>query len=121
MNDVGWFLRSKIWLPAVFVMIFPARGIAGSLECPELAHLSIKETARAMLAQRRALQDRGSSALPQIVYVLKAKHPQNSSGEITNYLLALYCPIVDANKALSTTDKKSKMNQFANEVRAEER
>ncbi len=107
-------------LAALFAATIFTSSAGATLECPELGNLTIKEPVRTMLAQRRALQDRGGSALPQLVYQLRANHPRSPNGEITNYLLALYCPIIDAESGLTKSEKTRKMNQFANEVRAQQ-
>lgn len=107
-------------LTVLSVATFSTPSLGATLECPDFSTLTIKEPARTMLAQRRALQDRGGLALPQLVYELRANHPQSPNGEVTNYLLALYCPIVNADNALTKSAKTQKMNQFAGEVRAQE-
>jgi hypothetical protein len=43
--------------------------------------------------------------------------PVRSYAELTNYLVAAYCPVVNRNSALSVKEKRAAVKRFADQVR----
>ena len=54
--------------------------------------------------------------IPVYVRDLKARHPNVSAGEIVNYLVTAYCPVVNALNGLGAAEQQSRMDAFASQV-----
>jgi hypothetical protein len=88
--------------------------------CPLCGSVILKEPTRSMASQTIALRARGSAAILELIHTLKAAHPRAKHGDITNYLITLYCPIVNSERALSDLEKQQRIEAFAGQVRAQE-
>ena len=47
---------------------------------------------------------------------LKRKYPKADKTELTNYMVAAYCPIVAADQDLSDAEKRERLDQFSEQV-----
>ena len=54
--------------------------------------------------------------VPLIVSALRTRHPGVPGGEIVNYLVTAYCPVVNRISGLSESEKHSKLGAFASQV-----
>jgi hypothetical protein len=54
--------------------------------------------------------------VPLIVSALRTRHPGVPGGEIANYLVTAYCPVVNRMSGLSESEKHSKLGAFASQV-----
>jgi hypothetical protein len=109
----------------IFALILLAASViavpAIALECPQ-PHMKaapgvLQETPRAISMRAATLKARGSAAIPSLIFQLRKSHPASSNGEITNYLITAYCPVVNAKPELTDDEKKSMLVRFANQVR----
>lgn len=110
--------RAFLCLFALLLATGTAASRAQALECPDAHSVRLKEPSNVMKAQTRLLRDRGTGAVSGIAQTLRKKYPEGSKGEITNYLIAVYCPVVNGNPALSDDEKRQKIMRFAAQVRA---
>ncbi len=54
--------------------------------------------------------------VPLIVNALRSRHPGVPGGEIVNYLVTAYCPVVNRMSGLSESEKHAKLGAFASAV-----
>jgi hypothetical protein len=56
-----------------------------------------------------------SNRMPAFVHALRARHPNAPAGEIVNYLVTAYCPVVNR-MAISDVAKKNQLDAFASQA-----
>jgi hypothetical protein len=98
-------------------------GVAAALECP-VAHptttaTALKETAQDIRENSDLLAAQGGGAVGEIITRLKSRYPKASDAEITNYLVTLYCPVVNQNAATSEAQKSARLEEFSSRVMQE--
>ena len=54
--------------------------------------------------------------ISDILHALRSRHPNMSSGELVNYLVAAYCPVLNALTGLSEGEKQVRMDIFASQA-----
>ncbi len=54
--------------------------------------------------------------VPEIVADLRRRYPGVESAEVTNYLMAAYCPIIAALTGLGEAEKQARMDRFASQL-----
>jgi hypothetical protein len=54
--------------------------------------------------------------IPDFVQALRSRHPDASGGELVNYLVTAYCPVVNRLTGLSDGEKRARMDAFAGQV-----
>ena len=92
-----------------------------ALECPapQPAGASgvIQETPAqiAQLSQVLASGDLGNR-IPVFVHGLRSRHPDAPTGDLVNYLVTAYCPVVNSLSGLSDDEKQARMDAFASRV-----
>jgi len=93
----------------------PGRGHAENLECPELGPGAVPD----LLADSRQayLVTSGNSAdlaneIYDLINRLQIRHPNISYTELTDILIATYCPVVAKAPGLSAPEKWRRMRQF---------
>lgn len=93
---------------------------AAALECPQSQSKTmrgaLKETPKQISADARMLAARGWAAIPGLVHSIREANPASSDGEVTNYLITAYCPVVN-DRQLSEGQKKADLARFASQVR----
>lgn len=114
----------ETWLP--LVVLLAASGLVGSvnsaqaLECPDshssTTPMALKETAPAIKEYSDLLAAQGTASVPGIIFRLKRKYPDASDAEVTNYLVTLYCPVVDKSTGLSDDQKKARIAAFSMQI-----
>ena len=65
----------------------------------------------------RTLAARGSAAIPGLIFQIRRDHSGSTNGEIINYLITAYCPVVNGRQELSEQQKRDELNQFSSQVR----
>jgi len=116
-DNEGTRERSFIFF-GLFLVTSAMASNAQALECPDAHSVRLKQPANVIRAETRLLRERGAGAVPDIAHALRKKYPESGHGEITNYLISIYCPIVNTNLALSDDEKRQKVLRFAAQVRA---
>ncbi len=89
---------------------------AAALECPVAHGVAgagvLRETPQAIANLHSTLVAKGSAAAPQIVASLQERHPDAGKGEIGNYLITAYCPVVNARSDMTETAKRAELKTF---------
>lgn len=103
----------KKFVVAVLV-VGSTSGAAMALDCPKPQDLdgsgATPDLTR-QLATRHVL-----SQVAGIYGSLHQQYPKATGAQLTNYLIAAYCPVVKADSALSEPEKEAKVKEFADKV-----
>jgi hypothetical protein len=98
---------------------------AAAFECP-VAHVradnsSIKETPAqiAQLSKELEADQSGNTAIDTVAE-LKRRYPVAPFGEIVNYMIAAYCPIIAKNASLSDEEKEARLENYSQQITAVE-
>ncbi|MGY3423029.1 hypothetical protein ACVWZW_003504 [Bradyrhizobium sp. F1.13.4] len=83
---------------------------------PSDTDAAIKETRAQTKTFEAMLAARGDRATRSIVSSVGMAHPNASAAQITNFVLALYCPLVRHNAALSEDQKRARLKSFSAEL-----
>jgi len=92
-----------------------------ALECPAPrpagAPGTIQETPAQIseLSQLLASGDLGNR-IPVFVNELRSRHPNVPTGELVNYLVTAYCPVVNRLTGLSNGEKQARLSAFVSQV-----
>jgi hypothetical protein len=93
---------------------------ARALDCPIAQPAT---TASALQESRQTIQTlsdlmaaQGTDVVPEIITQLRRKYPTAQDAEITNYLITLYCPVVNQDAALSDAEKSARLGAFSSQV-----
>jgi hypothetical protein len=92
-----------------------------ALECPTPQPTggarAIQETPAQIieLSQVLASGDLGNR-IPVFVHSLRGRHPNAATGELVNYLVTAYCPIVNGLTGLSEGEKQARLSAFVSQV-----
>jgi hypothetical protein len=89
---------------------------AQALECP-VAHPQggkgvLRESRQDISEVSVKLTEHEANVAPELVAGLKARHPKATSGEIVNYLVTAYCPVVNRESGKSEAEKKAQITHF---------
>jgi hypothetical protein len=95
---------------------------ASALECPlpqtTTQRGALKESPRIITEQAQTLAAQGSAAIPSLIHALHKRFPHSTNAEITDYLITAYCPVLNRKRALSDSQRKSRLEQFGDQVRS---
>ena len=58
----------------------------------------------------------GTGAVPEIVTQLRRRYPTAQDAEIADYLVTLYCPVVNRDAALSDAEKANRLSAFSSQI-----
>jgi hypothetical protein len=94
----------------------PARALECPLPQPATTASALKETQQSIQELSNLLAAQGTGVVPEIVTQLRRKYPTAQDAEITNYLVTLYCPVVDKDAALSDAEKAARLGLFSSQV-----
>jgi hypothetical protein len=105
----------------------PCRRTSTSLAVPRIAQQRsgahpeggahvLKETPGAIAQLSNVLRKQGAAAAPKIIARLKARYPEASNAEISNYLITAYCPVVETTPGLTEAAKSLRMRRFSRQV-----
>jgi hypothetical protein len=92
-----------------------------ALECPTPqpagAPGAIQETPAQIseLSQVLASGDLGNR-IPVFVHLLRSRHPNVPTGDLVNYLVTAYCPVVNSLTGLSNGEKQARLSAFVRQV-----
>jgi hypothetical protein len=121
------FLRSyKISLAFVgtgIAIFMAAQAPAAAFECP-VAHgrtgsAEIKETPAQIAQLTRELEvDETGNTTTATIWQLEQKYPKAGFGEIVNYMVTAYCPIVSQNAFLSDNEKEERLKLYSKQIAA---
>ena len=93
---------------------------AGAFECPAphpTATTSvIKQTEPEIVEYSNLLAKQGTRVVPEIIAQLKKTHPGIGDADITNFLVTIYCPVVNRNADLGDGQKRAKIMAFSSDV-----
>ncbi len=93
---------------------------AGAFECPAPHPMAtpsaIKETEPEILEYSNLLAKQGTRVVPEIIAQLKRTHPGIGDADITNFLVTIYCPVVNRNAALGNDQKRKRVMEFSSDV-----
>jgi hypothetical protein len=93
---------------------------ADAFECPAphpTATISaIKQTEPKIAEYSNLLARQGTGVVPEIIAQLKKTHPGASDAEITNFLVTVYCPVINRDADLGDDQKRTKIMAFSSEV-----
>ena len=108
------------WLVLVLYLLVPLP--AQAFECPVRQALPgpavLQETSKRTqeLTTLLATGDLGNR-VPIIVADLRKRYPNVADAEVSNYLIAAYCPVVAKLSGLGDAEKQARVDRFASEVR----
>jgi hypothetical protein len=93
---------------------------ASAFECPAphpIATTSaIKQTEPEIVRYSKLLGKQGIRVVPEIIARLKKTHPGVGDPDITNFLVTIYCPVVNRNADLGDDQKREKITAFSANV-----
>jgi hypothetical protein len=94
-----------------------------ALQCPAPQPLPrpgvLKETpAQISELSRRLAAGDVSTNVAQVASQLRARYPGVQTGEIVNYLITAYCPVVEQMPGLSEAQRQARMDEIASTVTA---
>jgi len=83
---------------------------------PATTASALKETPQDIQTLSNLMAAQGTGVVPEIIAQLKRKYPAAQDAGITNYLVTLYCPVVDKNASLSDAEKSARLGAFSSQV-----
>jgi hypothetical protein len=94
----------------------PARALECPLPQPATTASALQESPQDIQVLSGLMAAQGTGVVPEIVAQLKRKYPTAQDAEITNYLVTLYCPVVNGDAALSDPEKIARLSAFSSQV-----
>ena len=94
----------------------PTRALDCPMAQPATTASAMKETPQDIQTLSNLMAAQGTGVVPEIIAQLKRKYPAVQDAEITNYLVTLYCPVVDKNASLSDAEKSARLGAFSSQV-----
>jgi hypothetical protein len=102
-------------LPGLFVGVLATSAHAAGLECPEIGQAGVPELtsdpARAKLLLGVAGPDLANE-VSELINQVQLKEPGISNADLTNGLIAAYCPLVAQAPGLTSVERWSQMHRF---------
>jgi hypothetical protein len=112
--DKWYSWRRAGLLGAILILAWAGPPRAAGLECPETGPGAVP--ALVSQSQARLLIAGGSvdiaNEIDELIVRLKVEHPGISYGDLTNALIAAYCPLVSAEPSLNTKEKLNRLQKF---------
>jgi hypothetical protein len=102
-------LAAAIWLLAVapcLALECPAPRPTGSPDAIPETQMQIDELAEILAAGDLA------NRMPAFVHALRVRHPDAPAGELVNYLITAYCPVVNR-MTIGDAEKRARLDAFA--------
>jgi len=102
----------------LFVFVFSP---AFALECPlpqtGAQAGTIKESSDDIKKlTKRLMNNNQENVVTEVALELKQKYPAATAGEIINYLVTAYCPVINQKDGLSDTEKSQAIEAFSSRV-----
>jgi hypothetical protein len=105
---------------AVALFAFFTSGAVSALDCPAphptTTASALQESSQTIQELSTLLAAQGTSVVPEIIFQLKRKYPTTQDAEIADYLVTLYCPVVNQDAALSDSGRADRLASFASHV-----
>jgi hypothetical protein len=110
-------LRSKrvalILLLSAVLGFLPVRGHTAGLDCPEVGRGAVPDLLPESLKLVSSADTHElTNEVRYVVYRLQMEHPNISYAELTDVLIAAYCPVVATLRSLTASEKWQRMRQF---------
>ena len=100
----------------VSIWSVPVRALECPLPQPATTASALRETKQDIDVLSNLMAAQGTGVVPEIIAGLRRKYPAAQDAEITNYLVTVYCPVVNQNAALSDTEKAGRLAAFSSQV-----
>ena len=108
----GTAIAAGLWLSSA--------GPIQALDCPApqpaTTASTLKESRQSIQEFSDLLAAQGTGVVPEIMTQLRRRYPTAQDAEITNYLVTLYCPVVNRDAALSDAEKAGRLSDFSSQV-----
>jgi hypothetical protein len=105
-------LRLIVLLSAVLGLL-PLRGHTAGLDCPEMGRGAVPDLLPDSLKLVSSADTHElTNEIRDVVYRLQMEHPNISYAELTDVLIAAYCPVVANLRSLTASEKWQRMRQF---------
>jgi hypothetical protein len=102
-------------LPGLLMVTLATSAKATGLECPEIGHTGVpdltSDSSRAKLLLGGSGTDLGNE-VSELIAQLQLKEPDISNADLTNGLIAAYCPLVAQAPGLTDVQRWSRMHRF---------
>jgi hypothetical protein len=107
----------RVTIAASLLLAAPCAALECPMAQPAGAPGAIQETPAQIseLSQVLASGDLGNR-IPVFVRALHSRHPDAPTGELVNYLVTAYCPVVNSLTGLSDGEKQARMDAFITQV-----
>jgi hypothetical protein len=96
---------------------------AYAISCPVAHRTTTRDALRETQSDIREFSNlfasQGAAAIPYVVGQLTRRFPKATHAEITDFLLAAYCPAVNGNSNLNEAAKRSRMLEFSSQITRE--
>jgi hypothetical protein len=113
-------MKSPIAAARVASLLICGAETARALDCPvpqpKTTASALQETPQTIEELTALLAAQGTGVVSEIVTSVKRKYPAAQDAEIANYLVTLYCPVVDQNATLSDSEKASRLSAFSSRI-----
>lgn len=107
-------------LAALVALLIGGAGSAQALDCPvpqpTTTASALQESPQTIRELSELMAAQGMGAAPEIIFRLRRRYPAAQDAEITNYLVAAYCPVVNRDAALDEAGKAARLGAFSSEV-----
>ena len=120
LNNLAPVLGTLRLIGAVALAMVAIPCTAGALECPSpkpaTTPTAIKEPKQLIENYSDLLRAQGDKAITKIVSSVRTKHPGASDAEITNFVVTIYCPVLQKNSALSEPEKRARLKRVSTKL-----
>ena len=101
-------------------LLIGATSAARALDCPlsqpRTTASALQESPQDIQVLSGLMAAQGTGVVPQIIAQLKRKYPVAQDAEIANYLVTLYCPVVNRDASLSDAEKADRLSAFSSQI-----
>ena len=101
-------------------LLIGAASAARALDCPlpqpRTTASALQESPQDIQVLSGLMAAQGTGVVPQIIAGLKRKYPAAQDAEIANYLVTLYCPVVNRDASLSDAEKADRLSAFSSQI-----
>jgi len=94
----------------------PGRALECPLPQPAATASAVRETEQDIRELSGLLAAQGTGVVPEIVAGLRRRYPSAQDAEIANYLVTVYCPVVNRDAAASDAEKAARLGAFSSEL-----
>lgn len=94
----------------------PARAIECPTSQPATTKSALAETTQDIQTLSDLMAEQGTGVVPEIIAQLRQRYPTAQDAEIANYLVTVYCPVLDKDAALSDAEKADRLSAFSSQI-----